>query len=161
MWLMKTEPEVYSIDRLKKEGKGHWDGVRNYQARNNMKSMKLGDLVLFYHSSTDTPGVAGIARVCRTAYPDFTQFDSKSDYYDPKATPENPRWFMVDLEFVEKFPHFVSLDEMKQIPELEGLMVIRRGMRLSIQPVSPHHFETICRRGQVSILELNTKIFKS
>ncbi len=147
-WLMKTEPDMYSIDRLKKEKTGHWDGVRNFQARNNMKSMTKGDLILFYHSSTEVPGVAGVSRVHREAYPDFTQWDKKSDYFDPRATKENPLWFMVDVEFVEKFPHPVSLDELKGRPDLEGMLAVKKGIRLSVQPVSQDHFEIIRRLGQ-------------
>src|ERR1044071_1892634 len=147
-WLMKTEPEVFSIDMLKKKKRGPWDVVRNFQARNYMMNhMNLGDLVLYYHSSCEPPGVAGLARVCKKAYPDFTQFDKKSDYYDPRATQEKPIWFMVDVEFVEKFPHFVSLDELKTHPELEGMLVLKRGMRLSIQPVSEYHFKFVRRLG--------------
>ncbi len=147
-WLMKTEPNVFSIDKLKKDRTGHWDGVRNYQARNYMKNnMKVGDLILFYHSSCEVPGIAGLARVHREAYPDFTQWDKKSDYFEPRATKENPVWFMVDVEFVEKFPHFVSLDDLRSRPELEGMLVLKKGMRLSIQPVSEKHFLTVKKLG--------------
>lgn len=148
-WLMKSEPEVYGIDHLARDKKGHWDGVRNFTARNNMKQMKIGDRVLFYHSSTDPIGVAGVARVCREAYPDFTQWDKKSDYYEPKATKEKPYWYMVDVEFVEKFPHFVSMDEIKGQPELEDMVLLKRG-RLSVQPVAKKQFEIICRLGESS-----------
>jgi len=143
-WLMKSEPDVYSIDQLRREGRGSWDGVRNYQARNHMQSMKVGDLVLFYHSNADPPGVAGIARVCREAYPDPTQFDRKSEYHDPKATRAAPRWFMVDVEFVETLPRLVSLAELRDDAKLDGMLVTRRGMRLSVQPVEAAHFRRVC-----------------
>lgn len=139
-WLMKSEPDVYSIDTLSRDGRGHWDGVRNYQARNHMRAMRNGDLVLFYHSSVEPPGVAGVARVCREAYPDHTQFDRKSEHYDPNARRDDPRWSMVDVEFVEKFPEIVSLAALKADTALEGMLVIKRGMRLSVQPVSRAHF---------------------
>jgi predicted RNA-binding protein with PUA-like domain len=147
-WLMKSEPDVYSIDDLAREGKTPWDGVRNYQARNFMREMQVGDLVLFYHSNTTSPGVAGIARICREAYPDYTARNPQSDYFDPKSTPDNPIWMMVDVEFVEKFPHFVPLEELRSVKDLEGMLVLRRGMRLSIQPVEPTHFTLIRKMGQ-------------
>lgn len=144
-WLMKTEPDVFGIDVLQRKQTEHWDGVRNFQARNHMRAMKLGDRVLFYHSSCDPPGVAGLARVCREAYPDFTSWDPKSKYYDPRSTAETPRWSMVDVEFVEKFPRLVPLDEMRRTPGLDDMLLLRRGMRLSVQPVTPGHFDLICR----------------
>ncbi len=148
-WLMKSEPTVYSIDDLARDGRTHWDSIRNYQARNFMRDeMRVGDLVLFYHSNASPPGVAGIARVCREAYPDFTAWDLKSKYFDPKSTPDDPIWMMVDVEFVEKFPHFVALAELKATKELAGMLVLRRGMRLSIQPVEPEHFALIRKMGQ-------------
>src|SRR5690606_23828048 len=119
-----------------------------YQARNHMRAMKVGDRVLFYHSSADPPGVAGLARVCREAYPDFTAWDPKSKYHDPKSTPEQPRWFMVDVEFVEKFPRLVPLDELRATPGLEEMLVLRRGMRLSVQPVTRKQFDIVCRLGR-------------
>jgi len=145
---MKTEPDVFGIDDLARKRVEKWDGVRSFQARNHMQAMKVGDQVLFYHSSADPPGVAGLARVCRAAYPDFTSWDPKSKYYDEKSSPESPRWSMVDVEFVEKFPHFISLDELRHTPGLEGMLVLRRGMRLSVQPVSAPHFKLICRIGR-------------
>lgn len=145
---MKSEPDVFSIYDLERDRCGHWDGVRNYQARNNMKAMKRGDLILFYHSSVEPPGVAGLARVCKEAYPDHTSWNPKSDYYDPRSKKDKPLWFMVDVEFVEVFPRFVSLDELKANPALEGMMVIRRGMRLSVQPVEKKHFETILKMAK-------------
>jgi predicted RNA-binding protein with PUA-like domain len=146
-WLMKSEPEVYSIDHLARAGRGPWDGVRNYQARNHMRAMHVGDLVLFYHSSTEPPGVAGVARVCREAYPDHTQFDREHDHYDPKSKPDDPRWSMVDLEFVEKLETLVTLATLKSDPALEGMLVARRGMRLSVQPVELKHFRRVLELG--------------
>ncbi|MFI5305808.1 MAG: EVE domain-containing protein [Polyangiales bacterium] len=146
-WLMKSEPEVYSIDHLIRAGRGPWDGVRNYQARNHMRQMREGDLVLFYHSSTEPPGVAGVARVVREAYPDHTQFDPKSDHYDPKSKRDDPRWSMVDLEAIEKLPSLVTLATLKVDRALEGMLVARRGMRLSVQPVEPAHFRRVLELG--------------
>lgn len=146
-WLIKSEPDVFSIDDLAREGRAPWDGVRNYQARNNMRAMKVGDLVLFYHSSTKVPAVVGVARVCREAYPDHTAWDPNSPYHDPKSTPDRPRWDMVDVEFVEKLPREVTLAEMREDPKLEGMVLLQRS-RLSVQPVSRAHFEHILRRGK-------------
>lgn len=143
-WLMKSEPDVYGIDDLKKEGRCHWDGVRNYQARNFMRDqMKVGDLVLFYHSNAKPPGVAGIAKVCKEAYPDFTAWDKKSPYFSPKASPENPIWMMVDLKFVKKFSKILSLDQIRQIPECQDMLLLQKGQRLSIQPIEKKHFDAI------------------
>lgn len=142
-WLVKTEPAMFSIDHLQREGKTQWDGVRNYQARNHMMNMKVGDLVLFYHSVTDT-GVYGVARVCAVAHPDTSQFDPADEHYDPKSPREKPRWWCVDVEFVEKFDKPVSLEQIKSDPKLEGMVVRQRGSRLSVQPVSREHFDYIC-----------------
>lgn len=143
---MKTEPDVFGIDDLKKNGTEPWTGVRNYQARNFMRDeMKKGDLILFYHSSTEPPGVAGLARVCRESHPDPTAFDRKSDYYDPKSDPKKPTWMMVSVEFVEKFERIVTLEELKSSPALEGMLVLRRGQRLSVQPVEERHFRAVAR----------------
>ena len=147
-WLMKTEPGVFGIDELEARGREPWNGVRNYMARNHMLAMKVGDRVLFYHSSCDPPGVAGLARVSRTAYPDPTQFDRKSEYHDPKSTPDAPRWSMVDVEFVERFPTFVPLPLLRETPGLEEMLVLRRGMRLSVQPVTRKEFEIVCKLGR-------------
>ena len=112
-WLMKSEPHVYSYDDLVKDGNTHWDGVRNYQARNFMRDkMRIGDMVLYYHSNTKLPHIAGIARICKESYPDITQCDRKSKYYDPKATEETPRWFLVDMEPVSKFEEMVTLNQL-------------------------------------------------
>lgn len=144
-WLIKSEPEVYSIDDLRRDGRTEWDGVRNYQARNYMRDeMAIGDLVLFYHSNAKPPGVAGIARVCSEPHPDRTQFDPKSHYYDAKATEDQPRWMLVDMEFVERFDEPVSLDTLKANADaLDGMMVIKRGVRFSVQPVEPKHFARV------------------
>jgi len=148
-WLMKSEPESYSIDDLKRDGKTHWDGVRNYQARNFMRDdMQVGDLVLFYHSNAEPPGVAGIAQVSKKAYPDFSAFDPKDKHYDPKSSKANPTWMMVDLEFVEKFLRLVSLQELRDHPKLGTLLVLKRAQRLSIQPVEKAHFEIIRKMGK-------------
>jgi predicted RNA-binding protein with PUA-like domain len=145
-WLMKSEPDVFSIDDLQKKKKSIWDGVRNYQARNfMMNSMKIGDLVLFYHSNATPPGIAGIARVCSDAVPDKTALDKKSEYYDPKATSENPRWFCVQVEFVKKFKNFLSLDDIRNNKSLQSMLVIKKGQRLSIQPVSKSEYDTIIK----------------
>ena len=147
-WLMKSEPNVYSIDDLARDGRTFWDGVRNYQARNFMRDqMKVGDEVLFYHSNAEPPGVVGIARVVREGYPDHTARDPNSKYYDPKASEEDPRWFMVDVEFVEKFDEIVSLDTLKSTPGLENMLVTKKS-RLSVQPVTEREFEIVRRLGR-------------
>ena len=141
---MKSEPDVFSIDDLKKKKTSGWDGVRNYQARNYMRDdMKIGDLVLFYHSSCEVPGVAGLAKVSKESHPDPSQFDKKSEYYDPKATKENPRWFMVEVEFVEKFDHVITLTTIKETKGLDKMPLVQKGSRLSINPVTPDEFKII------------------
>ena len=148
-WLMKSEPATYSIDDLARDGTTCWEGVRNYQARNFMRDeMRIGDDVLFYHSNAAPPGVAGIARVCTEAYPDHEQFKKTSKYYDPKATKNQPRWFMVDIEHVESFPDLVTLETIKATPDLAEMLVAQRGQRLSIQPVEPEHFRLIRKLGR-------------
>jgi predicted RNA-binding protein with PUA-like domain len=147
-WLMKSEPDEFSIDDLARKGRGSWDGVRNYQARNHMCAMREGDIVLFYHSSTDPIGVVGLARVAREAYPDHTQFDGKSEYYDPKSKADSPRWMMVDVEFLEKLPRIVTLDEIKADPELSTMLVARKGMRLSVQPVDAAHARRLVKAAK-------------
>ena len=143
-WLMKSEPDVFSIDDLERVGREGWDGVRNYQARNFMRdTMRIGDRVLFYHSNARPPGVAGIAEVAAEAYPDPTQFDPESGYFDPKATERTPRWFQVDLRFVEKLPRLVSLAEIKAEPALSDMKLVQRGNRLSIMPVEEAEYERI------------------
>ncbi len=147
---MKSEPHAFALDQLRAKGTAPWDGVRNFTARNNMDAMRVGDLVLFYHSSCNPPGVVGIARVCREAYPDPTAFDPASDYHDPKSTPDAPRWRMVDVEYVATLPQMVTLEHMRADPELIEMAVVRPG-RLSVQPVSAEHFAHVVRSGGGSI----------
>ena len=138
-WLMKSEPDTFSIDDLQRVGVEPWNGVRNYQARNYMRDgMKLGDGVLFYHSNTAVPGIAGLASIASGAYPDPTQFDPKSDYHDPKSTREDPRWLLVDVAFERKLKRVITLDEIKaRADELgEDFALTRRGNRLSVLPVT-------------------------
>lgn len=143
-WLVKSEPDCYPYEQLESEGRTMWDGVRNYQARNYMRdAMQRGDLVLFYHSSTAVPGVVGVAQVASDPYPDPTQFDADSQYYDPKATHEQPRWYLVDIEPIERLPRLVSLTEMKQDEQLQDMGLLRRGNRLSVMPVEPRHVARI------------------
>jgi predicted RNA-binding protein with PUA-like domain len=144
-WLIKSEPGVYSIADLKRDKSTGWEGVRNYQARNHLATMKLGDLAIFYHSSAEPPGAAGIAKISREAYPDEAQFDPKSDYYDAKSERSQPRWVRVDVSFVEAFEELVSLAALKADPALEGMLVRKAGMRLSVQPVEPVHFAHVLR----------------
>jgi predicted RNA-binding protein with PUA-like domain len=143
-WLMKSEPDVFSIADLKKKKKTGWDGVRNYQARNYMRDgMKLGDLVLFYHSNAEPSGIAGVARVCRERHPDPSQFDAKSEYHDPKATKDKPIWEMVEVEFVEEFPRVLTLAELKEVKALAKLPLVQKGTRLSVMPVQAAEWEAI------------------
>ncbi|MGN6225129.1 EVE domain-containing protein [Pseudoxanthomonas sp.] len=138
-WLMKSEPDAFSIDDLRKVGVEPWNGVRNYQARNFMRDgMQVGDGVLFYHSNCPVPGIVGIAKVASAAYPDPTQFDKKSDYYDPKSKPEEPRWVLVDVAFERKLKRTIPLDEIKQQADAlgDGFALIARGNRLSVLPVT-------------------------
>ncbi len=145
-WLMKSEPDVFSIDDLARRKTSGWDGVRNYQARNFMRDMTVGDRVLFYHSNASPSGIAGIAEVCRTAYPDPTQFDKKDGHYDPKAAPDKPIWFQVDLRFISKFPRFLALEELRGMPEIQDMMLFHRS-RLSVQPVTSQQWKVITKRG--------------
>lgn len=145
-WLFKSEPEVYSIDDLKKEKSAYWEGIRNYQARNLLRdTVKKGDLVFFYHSNASPPGIAGIAEVVKEGYPDHTQFDENEKYYDPKSKKTEPRWFMVDVKFIKKFKTLISLEQLKNNPALEEMMVTKRGARLSIQPVTKKEWDTILK----------------
>ena len=141
---MKSEPEVFSIEslRLAPGGVSGWDGVRNYEARNFMKAMALGDGVLFYHSNAKPSGVAGVAEVARAAYPDPTQFDSKSGHFDPRSRPDAPLWVQVDLRFIRALPRVVSLEELRAAPALSGMALFRRS-RLSVQPVEESQWRTI------------------
>lgn len=147
-WLMKSEPDVYSISTLAKDKTTWWEGVRNYQARNfMMNDMEVGDLVLFYHSNAEPPGIAGIAKVSHKAMPDKTQFDKKSEYYDDKATQADPRWFCVQVAYVEAFKELISLDVLRETKTLADMLVLKKGQRLSVQPVEKKHFEIVQRLG--------------
>ena len=146
-WLMKSEPSVFSIQHLAKRPKktSSWDGVRNYQARNHMRAMKSGDGVLFYHSSDDPIGVAGTAEVVKEAHPDLTAQDPASQYFDPKATPENPRWWMVDVKWTATFSRLLPLAELRAHTSLQNMALLQRGTRLSVTPVSPAEWKVILR----------------
>jgi len=147
-WLVKTEPHVYSIDDLKRDKKTAWTGVRNYQARNFLQQMVVGDQVLIYHSNAEPPGVVGIAKVAAVAKPDLTQFDKKSEFFDPKASVAKPRWFCPDVSFVKRLPAMVSLDDLRQNKALEGLLLLQKGSRLSVIQVSERHFRAIVEMCQ-------------
>jgi predicted RNA-binding protein with PUA-like domain len=143
-WLMKTEPDTFGIHDLARVGTEPWTGVRNYTARNFMRDgMKVDDLVLFYHSSCEPPGVAGLARVARTGVVDETQFEPSSPYFDPGARRDQPRWICVEVAYVETLPRLVALEELRGNPALAEMMVLRKGMRLSVQPVSAAHYKAI------------------
>lgn len=149
-WLLKSEPDVFSFADLKKRPKQTepWNGVRNYQVRNMMRDqMAAGDLGFFYHSSCPVPGIAGVVRIVREAYPDPTQFDPASENFDAGSRPENPRWLMVDVKWQADFRTFVTLDQLRGDPALADLLILRRGNRLSITPVEPAHWERICALG--------------
>lgn len=153
-WLMKSEPDAYSIDDLARDGVTAWEGVRNFQARNLLRDqIHVGDGVLFYHSSTQPPGVIGLAEVVRESYPDRTQFDPGSPYYDPKSTPEAPRWFVVDVRFVERFAAVVPLAVLQQTPGLERMPVTKKGMRLSVQPVTDEEWNIVLALGRAATAE--------
>ena len=142
-WLFKTEPSEFSWERLVREGRTVWSGVRGFQARNNMMEMKVGDLGFFYHSSIATPAVVGIVKVIREAHPDPTAWDKSSDYYDPRSTEKKPMWFMVEVAPEGDLPREVTLAEMRAEPRLAYMALLRKGQRLSVQPVSPQEWETI------------------
>lgn len=142
-WLVKSEPESFSIDDLERVVVEHWDGVRNYAARNHLTAMKPGDLAFFYHSSANPPGVAGICEVVREAYPDYSQFNPQSKYFDPRSSPNKPRWFMPDMRFVRKFPRLVPLAEIRETPGLADMQLVHFG-RLSVQSVTEKEWEIIC-----------------
>jgi predicted RNA-binding protein with PUA-like domain len=145
-WLIKSEPDVFSIDDLARVGREPWTGVRNYQARNFMwKDMRHGDLALFYHSNARPPGISGIAKVAGEPYPDPTQFDARSEYHDSKSTVEKPRWWLVDFMHVATFSALIPLDALKQDPLLAGMTVCHKGTRLSITPVDAIHFKRVCK----------------
>lgn len=147
-WLMKTEPSSYSIDDLAAEKKKttHWDGVRNYQARNFMRDeMRVGDRVLLYHSNANPPAVVGVMKVVREAYPDHTAWDPDDKHHDPKSTPENPRWFMVDVQLEAAFAEGLSLDSLREVTALRDMELLRKGSRLSVQPVRKKEFDAILK----------------
>ena len=148
-WLMKCEPEAYTIDDLERDGRASWEGVRNYQARNFMRDdMHVGDKVLFYASNADPSGVTGLAEVVTAAYPDHTAWTAGHEYFDEGSTADAPRWFMVDIGFVARFAATISLDTLKQTPGLEEMMVTRKGSRLSVQPVTRAEYEIVRKLGR-------------
>lgn len=146
-WLMKSEPDVFGIDTLKKQGTASWDGVRNYQARNHMRAMAVGDQVLFYHSSAKVIGIAGVAEVVKTAYPDHTSWDPASPYFDAASTPDKPRWSMVDVQYVRTFPQLITLDILRSVDALSDMLLFQRS-RLSVQPMEPQHFMVIMHMAE-------------
>lgn len=148
-WLMKSEPDCYSIDDLKRDRVEQWDGTRNYQVRNMLRDdMRVGDLALFYHSNAGKEtGCVGVMEVVSQAYPDPTQFDPESDHPDPKSDPANPRWLCVDMKYVSHLGRLVPLQEIKRDPEFVGMPLIKRGNRLSVFPISQKHFDRICKIG--------------
>ena len=149
-WLMKCEESECTFEELKERpgGVGRWRGVRNYQARNFLRDeMAKGDLVLFYNSNCETPGVGGVAEVARAGYPDPSAFDTSSPYYDDKSSPDEPRWFSVDVKWKRPFKRFVSLSDLKATPDLAQMKVVQRGQRLSIQPVTKTEFDIVCKLG--------------
>ena len=149
-WLMKTEPDVYSIDDLARDKKTYWDGVRNYQARNFMRdAMKPCDLVFFYHSNAEPPGIAGVAEIVREGYADPSALDPKDVHFDPDSKKEKPTWVVVDLKFVKKFKRLIGLDELKKIPALAKMPLLQRGQRLSVQPVSAGEWATILKLEKI------------
>lgn len=148
-WLIKSEPDVYSIDDLQKDKKTFWDGVRNYQARNYMRDeMKKGDQVIFYHSNTEPPAAVGICEVVKEGYPDFTAFDPDDKHYDPKSKEDNPTWIMVDVKFIKKFNNPVSISEIKENPKLKNMKLVQRGNRLSVMPLTKTEFDEIVIMGK-------------
>ncbi len=152
-WLFKSEPDCFSFDDLVASPKSttEWDGVRNYQARNFMRDqMQIGDKAIFYHSNCNPPHAIGTMHIVHEAYPDFTAWDPASDHPDPKSTPENPRWFMVDVQANAKFKNPVPLAEMKQFVELQGMQLLKPGNRLSVMPIEKQHYEFFCKLGGMS-----------
>jgi predicted RNA-binding protein with PUA-like domain len=149
-WLIKTEPTSFSIQDLAKAPKKttFWEGVRNYQARNFLRAMKKGDLAVFYHSNAEPPAAVGIAKIVSEAYPDPTAWDKKSKYFDPKASPDNPIWSMVDVQLVEMFKVPIAIDELRGVPALAGMEILKRGSRLSVTPVTAAEFRTIEKLGR-------------
>jgi predicted RNA-binding protein with PUA-like domain len=144
-WLFKTEPDSFSLDDLERDGRTEWSGVRNYTARNLMREMRVGDPAFFYHSSTKPVGIAGICEVVAAAHPDSTQFEGDSPYYDPDSPRDDPRWWCVDVGFVRRLPRFVTLDELRAVPALAFMPLLRKGQRLSVQTVSPQDWKRILK----------------
>ena len=145
-WLFKSEPDVFGIDDLaaQPDRTDHWDGVRNYQARNFMRDrMAVGEQGFFYHSNTKVPGIVGVIEIARAAYPDHTAFDPEDPHYDPRSDPDNPRWYMVDVRFVRKLDRTITLTELKEHPELTDLQLVKKGNRLSVMPIEDHHWDFI------------------
>ena len=149
-WLLKTEPDSFSIDDLERVGREEWSGVRNFTARNFMREMRVGDLAFFYHSSTKPPGIAGICEIVAEAHPDSTQFDRASEYYDPRSKREDPKWWCVEVGFVRRLPRFVTLEELRAIPALAFMPLLRKGQRLSVQTVSPQDWKRILSLAMVA-----------
>lgn len=150
-WLMKTEPSTFSLNDLKNrpQQKEPWDGIRNYQARNMMRDqMEIGDLAFVYHSNCKPPGIVGIVKIIKKAYPDHTAFNPSEKYYDPKSDPDNPRWVMVDVQLYKEFRQLISLEELKQEPLLKDMLILRKGNRLSITPVSKKEWEIILKKSK-------------
>jgi len=148
-WLMKSEPSAYSIDDLVRDKKTHWDGVRNYQARNFMRDdMKVGDKVLFYHSNTKPAGVVGVCEVVKEGYPDFTAFDPEDKHFDPKSKEDKPTWMMVDIKIIEKLKNPVTLEAIKANPKLSEMRLVQRGNRLSVMPLKKNEFNEILRMSK-------------
>ena len=145
-WLLKSEPSTYSIDDLKRQSRktDHWDGIRNYTVRNMIRDdIQKGDLAFFYHSSCKTPGIVGVVKIVKSSYPDYTSWDPASKYYDPKSSSDNPRWLMFDVKLEKKFDDIISLAELRQEPALEDMLLLRKGNRLSITPVTKNNWEYI------------------
>lgn len=149
-WLLKTEPNAYSFDQLRTDGTTPWTGVRNFQARNNMMEMLLGDLAFFYHSSIAEPAAVGICKVVKEAYPDFTQFERAGEYFDGRAKEGKPIWFMVNVAYVEPLANPVTIARMRAEPRLVGMTLLRRGQRLSVQPVMPHEWKIVLELARVT-----------
>ena len=147
-WLMKSEPDEFSFEQLRARKTEPWTGVRNYQARNFLRTTAVGDLVLFYHSNCAEPGIVGVAKISQAAFPDPTQFDPKSDYYDPKSPRAEPRWSCVEVAYHQSFKRLVTLPDLRACPALSELLILRPGNRLSVTPVTAAEFKAICRLGQ-------------
>ena len=147
-WLIKSEPDVFSIDDLAKSKTTHWDGVRNYQARNFIRDeIKIGDKVIFYHSNAEPPAAVGICEIIKEAHPDFSAFDPEDSHYDPKSKKDSPTWFMFNVKFVKKFSRPVSITEIKANKKLQKMSLVQRGNRLSVMPVTKDEFDEIVRMG--------------